>query len=135
MDCGHLLSDALSAIISEEKHPKPEDCQGVDYAQIYKFIYDLSNGDLPKEPNPETARKILEMANEVNNLVKLFDNQIGEEKSLLERFTLRDIHVLNQDFKIEDPEMEKLSNMPKINPLKISSSLFSKVMIRKESSQ
>ena len=51
MDCSHILGDSLSVIINEEKHPNPEDCNGIDYKEIYEFIYSLSNGDLPKQPN------------------------------------------------------------------------------------
>ena len=51
MDCSHILGDSLAVIINEEKHPKPEDCHGVDYAEIYRYINSLMNGDLPKQPN------------------------------------------------------------------------------------
>ena len=51
MDCSHILGDSLAVIINEEKHPKPEDCNGVDYAEIYRYINSLMNGDLPKQPN------------------------------------------------------------------------------------
>ena len=51
MDCSHILGDSLAVIINEENHPKPEDCHGVDYAEIYRYINSLMNGDLPKQPN------------------------------------------------------------------------------------
>ena len=35
MDFSHILGDSLSVIINEEKHPKPEDFNGVDYKEVY----------------------------------------------------------------------------------------------------
>ena len=51
MDCSHILGDTMSVIINEEKHPKPENCLGIDYAEIYRYINSLLSGDVPKQPN------------------------------------------------------------------------------------
>ena len=52
-------------IIDEEKHPKAEDCDGVDYKEIYKYIHDIMNGEVPKDVNEATAEKILQMMSEL----------------------------------------------------------------------
>ena len=100
MDCSHILGDSLSVIINEEKHPKPEDCNGVDYAEIYRYIYSLINGDLPKQPNQETAQKIMEMMNELKDTVlsSKSNGNFQQEQILLERYTLRDINTISGPF-------------------------------------
>ena len=52
MDCSHILEDFLCVIINEEKHLKPGDCNGVDYAEIYRYIYSLINGEGIFQNNP-----------------------------------------------------------------------------------
>lgn len=137
MDCSHILADSLSVIINEEKHPKPEDCHGIDYAEIYKYIYSLLNGEVPKQPNQATARKILEMMNELKETVMsaTSNENFKQEKILLERYTLRDIAAFNVPFvgKCNDKEIKDLCEMPKINPLNIPPSFFSKPFLSKES--
>ena len=64
-DWSHLVQDSLSVIINEEKHPNPEDCDGIDYKEIYKYIDDIMNGELPKDVNETTAEKILQMMSEL----------------------------------------------------------------------
>lgn len=64
-DWFHLIQDSLSVIINEEKHPNPEDCDGVDYKEIYKYILDIMNGEVPKDVNEATAEKILQMMSEL----------------------------------------------------------------------
>lgn len=136
MDCSHILSDTLSVIINEEKHPDPEQCQGVDYAQIYKFLHDILNGELPKEPtNKATASKILELMAELREMVALAKPSITDELTMLERYTIRDLAAHNLPFagKCQDKTIEALAETPKINPLQIPASFFSKKILRKES--
>ena len=64
-DWSHVVQDSLSVIVNEEKHPKPEDCDGVDYKEIYKYIQDIMNGEVPKDVNEATAEKILQMMSEL----------------------------------------------------------------------
>ena len=137
MDCSHILGDSLSVIINEEKHPKPEDCNGVDYAEIYRYIYSLINGDLPKQPNEETAQKIMEMMNELKNTVlsSKSNGNFQQEQILLERYTLRDINTLSGPFldKSTHLAIKILCAMPKVNPLNLPPALFSKKCLSKES--
>ena len=51
MAYSHILGDTISVIVNEEKHPKPEDCLGIHYAEIYQYINSLLSGDVPKQPN------------------------------------------------------------------------------------
>ena len=137
MDCSHILGDSLSVIINEEKHPKPEDCNGVDYAEIYRYIYSLINGDLPKQPNEETSRKIMEMMSELKDTVlsASSNNNFKQEQILLERYTLRDINTLSGPFldKFTHQAIKNLCSMPKMNPLNLPPALFSKKCLSQES--
>ena len=163
-DWSHLVQDALSVIINEEKHPNPEDCDGVDYKEIYKYIDDIMNGELPKDVNETTAEKILQMMSELreNGLIakgmilclkslmfyiklKLilnleialcfcFPGLMKDEMSTLERYTSRDILALNLKFQKQTPEegMKNLCDLGKVNPLRISSTFYTKKSILKE---
>ena len=137
MDCSHILGDSLSVIINEEKHPKPEDCNGIDYAEIYRYIYSLINGDLPKQPNQETAQKIMEMMNELKDTVlsATSNENFKQEQVLLERYTMRDINTLSGPFldKFTHQAIKNLCAMPKMNPLNLPPALFSKKFLSKES--
>jgi len=134
MDCSHLLSDSLATILKEEKHPDPEDCGGVDYAEIYKYIYDITNGELPKQLSEASGRKVIEIMDELRTTVLRHSPELREEKLLLERYTRRDVGTLNGAFvdKCKDPEMKRLACMPKVNPLDISASFFTKPLVRKD---
>ena len=61
----HLVQDAISVIADEEKHPNPQDCEGVDYQGIYEYILSIMAGEVPKEINGPTAEKILQMMAEL----------------------------------------------------------------------
>ena len=61
----HLVQDAISVIADEEKHPNPQDCDGVDYQGIYEYILSIMAGEVPKEINGPTAEKILQMMAEL----------------------------------------------------------------------
>ena len=135
-DYSHILGDALTVIINEEKHPDPKDCNGVDYAEIYKFILDLLNGDLPKQLNEATSLKIMEMMNVLKDAVINTEQNTIEERELLEKYAIRDVAGLNAPFegKCTDSQIEVVARMPKINPLAISSTFWTKPILRKESS-
>ena len=135
MDCQHILSDVLSVIINEEKHPLPEEANGVDYADIYRFIDELLKGDLPKRPNEASCAKIVEMLNQVRESVNASESSTSDERTFLERYSLRDLGNLNAQFvnKCTDSQIEILSTLPKINPLNIAPAFFSKPFLPKES--
>lgn len=135
MDCQHILSDVLSVIINEEKHPLPEDANGVDYADIYRFIDELLKGDLPNRPNEASCAKIVEMLNQVRESVNASESSTSDERTFLERYSLRDLGNLNAQFvnKCTDSQIEILSTLPKMNPLNIAPAFFSKPFLPKES--
>jgi len=135
MDCQHILSDVLSVIINEEKHPLPEEANGVDYADIYRFIDELLKGDLPKRPNEASCAKIVEMLNQVRESVNASESSTSDERTFLERYSLRDLGNLNAQFvnKCTDSQIEILSTLPKMNPLNIAPAFFSKPFLPKES--
>jgi len=137
MDCSHILGDTLSVIINEEKHPKPENCLGIDYAEIYRYINSLISGDVPKQPNQATARKILEMMTELKETVKTVteNESVKNEMTLLEKYNRRDIGLLSVPFegKCTDSEIKNVCAMPKMNPLNLPPSFFSEKILTKES--
>ena len=98
MDCHHILSDVLSVISTEEKHPLPEEAGGVDYADIYRFLNELLKGDLPKKPNDATCKKLIQMFNEVREAVNAHEAPTKDERTFLERYSFRDLGNLNAPF-------------------------------------
>lgn len=132
-DWSHIVQDALSVIINEEKHPDPEDCDGVDYKGIYQYILDCMNGEVPKKLNPKSAEKVQEMLSELRESAIEAKPKIKEEMDTLEQYTRRDVIALNSKFKSsEDRDMQKLCSLGKVNPLNISSSFFTKKVVIKE---
>ena len=162
-DWSHAVQDALSVIISEEKHPDPgtvfihctstitiivllytsntktyincflEDCNGVDYKEIYQYILDCMNGEVPKKLNDKSAEKVLEMMSELRESTIEAKPKFKEEIDTLEQYTRRDVIALNSKFKSsEDRDMQTLCSLGKVNPLNISSSFFTKKVVMKE---
>jgi len=137
MDCSHILGDTMSVIINEEKHPKPENCLGIDYAEIYRYINSLLSGDVPKQPNQATARKILEMMSELKETVKTLteNGSVQLQLDLLEKYNRRDVGILSGPFegKCTDLDIKNVCAMPKINPLNLPPAFFSEKILSKES--
>ena len=50
-----------------------EDCGGVNYKDIYSVLWDAMNGEVPKNVNEATAKKILEMMSELR------ESALGEQ--------------------------------------------------------
>ena len=61
-EVGHTLPKVLEWIAEHEDHPKPEECNGVDYRAIYRHLAHLMTGDIPPTPTSEaTAQRILQV--------------------------------------------------------------------------
>ena len=107
----------------------------MDYAAIYKYIDDLLRGELPKQPNEATCAKIYELFHELRESVVSSESATRDERVMLERFTFRDLGNLNAQFvnKCTDSQVQILSTLPKINPLCIAPSFFTKPFLPKES--
>ncbi|XP_021921588.1 uncharacterized protein LOC110830686 [Zootermopsis nevadensis] len=60
-----LLSKVFLYISKYENHPPPEDCNGVDYREMYEYLYCMLNGYPGKTLNPETAVFVLNSLNEM----------------------------------------------------------------------
>jgi len=137
MDCSHILGDTMSVIINEEKHPKPEDCLGIDYAEIYRYLNSLLSGDVPKMPDQATARKILEMMGELKETVKTLteNGTVQDHLDLFEKYNRRDIGILSGPFegKCNDSEIKTTCAMPKMNPLHLPPAFFTAKILSKES--
>merc|ERR1711976_531007 len=97
----HLVQDAISVIADEENHPNPQDCDGVDYQEIYEYILSIM---------AELRYECYEAKEELK-----------EEMSILGRYTPRGILTWNLDFpECTDMEMNTLCTLGKLNPLKIT---------------
>ena len=85
----------------------------------------------------ETARKIMEMMNELKDTVlsATSNENFKQEQVLLERYTMRDINTLSGPFldKFTHQAIKNLCAMPKMNPLNLPPALFSKKFLSKES--
>ncbi|KAF4532178.1 hypothetical protein B566_EDAN002240 [Ephemera danica] len=56
----HTHKEILTLIAETEMHPPPEQCGGVDYRELYRYLADLSAGTHPKQLSPPAARHIME---------------------------------------------------------------------------
>ena len=110
-----------------------EDCDGVDYKEIYQYVLDCMNGEVPKKLNDKSAEKVLEMMSELRESTIEAKPKFKEEIDRLEQYTRRDVIALNSKFKTsEDRDMQTLCSLGKVNPLNICSSFFTKKVVIKE---
>merc|ERR550519_835679 len=78
-----VLPRSLTWIANNELHPNPEDCGGVDYAAIYKYLACLCQGKAPPDLNPPTASKVMSLLPMVAGVVK---KDLKKEKAWLENY-------------------------------------------------
>ena len=54
-----------------ETHPEPSRCCGVDYASIYQYLAALMEGQVPRQLDPPSASKLLQMFQQVTKSISL----------------------------------------------------------------
>lgn len=52
-----------------ETHPEPSQCCGVDYASIYQYLAALMEGQVPRQLDPPSASKLLQMFQQVTKTI------------------------------------------------------------------
>jgi len=123
MNYSSVVPSSLNWIANNELHPSPEDCGGVNYSAIYKYLACLCQGEAPPDLDPPTAAKVLTLLPIMAGVVKKMD--LEKEKRWLENY--RGIHsgksyVREEGFDVDKESVkniEGLGKFPGLNPLGI----------------
>lgn len=116
-----VLPTSLNWIADNEKHPDPKDCGDVDYAEIYRYLACLCEGEAPPDVNQATATRISQLMPNLSSICKKMD--FKKEIKFLENY--RGLHTANtyRPDKTYDPRLKSvqtilgLSAVPGLNPL------------------
>lgn len=116
-----VLPTSLNWIAENEKHPDPSSSGNVDYAEIYRYLACISEGEAPPELNMETARRVSQLLPDLAKVVKRMD--FGKESKFLENY--RGLHTANtyRSDVTYDPRTKSAQNVlamsaiPGLNPL------------------
>ncbi|XP_071445000.1 uncharacterized protein [Hetaerina americana] len=73
------LAKTFLYISRYEPHPDPKDCDGVDYAAMYEFMYLAINGYPVKAVTPETAAALLNALEKLSEDIKKYGDQQEQE--------------------------------------------------------
>jgi hypothetical protein len=108
----------------------------VDYPAIYRYLGDILIGEIPPQLNDATSRKILQMMGHLRETNAEAQPHIKEEKSMLERYTVRDVALLSENLtdKSTDPKAQFLCSLPGINLFSVTPALITKKVLRKSTS-
>ncbi|XP_046390118.1 uncharacterized protein LOC124158817 [Ischnura elegans] len=120
-DC---LSKAFLYISRYEPHPDPKDCNGVDYAAMYEFLYLALNGYPVKALSPETASAVLKSLDELSDKIREYGTD--EEQQFLTKVK-RIVYVENATKRHygkkkkdgDEGPMKSLMDIKGFNPLNI----------------
>ncbi|KAJ9573858.1 hypothetical protein L9F63_008782 [Diploptera punctata] len=133
-----LLARTLLYISKYESHPRPEDCNGVDFKALYEFMYAMMRGFPGKNLNAETSAYLLKSIKDIEK----FMNERGkvQEMSFLEktqRITEQDKVLRTYGGKrvklesavepnLDEKKFKELLEIPGFNPLKVKAELLKK---------
>ena len=144
---GNNIPTVLQYIAKFEDLPSTEACGGVDYSSIYAYLASLSKGNIPKQLNPPSARKVLEIIEQLKYVIGKRANHSGqfvkqhakapihrviqgEEKNQILRDRRRPKWSqveLEQSARIQSPDageaMKVYNKMPGLNPFNFPNSL------------
>jgi len=132
-DYSPLVPKLLQWIGDYEKHPEPEKCGGVDYANIYRYLSCLCQGEAPPDMNPESSIRVRKL---FSTLCKTL-NQLGLEKETKYLESFRGPHSVYPNNRNWDQtnssaaNMIKLSSLPGMNPLQLHPAMFTRKEIPK----
>lgn len=86
-----VLPTSLNWIADHEKHPDPATSGNVDYAEIYRYLACICEGEAPPELNMETAQRVSQLLPNMAAIVKRMD--FSKESQFLENY--RGQHTAN----------------------------------------
>ena len=140
----------LEWISKYEAHPDPEDCEGVDYAAIYKALAMLMQGDIPPKMNIATSRRILQLFSMLQRKVRETSEDVKTEKDYMAACSSRVYQPSSSTSKVGDSPFQspksisipvdgydetKFLQMPGVNPLNLPHEIFSKPLFERSSSK
>ncbi|XP_023345774.1 uncharacterized protein LOC111714803 [Eurytemora carolleeae] len=125
-NCDNIIPMSLRWIAEFEKHPDPGSCRGVDYAAIYRYFANLSEGEVPPDLNPVTALRVTRLLTDLGVLVAT--DPLKKETQYLENYRgsyTRYRTADNFDANSKSAKMlGDLSRVPGLNPLDLHLELF-----------
>ena len=142
----------LEWISEYEAHPDPKDCDGVDYAAIYKALAMLMEGDIPPQMNVASSRRVLQLFGMLQTKVRETAESVKSEKDYMAACSSR-VHRMNttnnssdkNEFPFQSSRLisipeggydeTKFLEMPGVNPLDLPHATFSKQLIEKSSAK
>jgi len=149
-DVGYVVPKMLEWISKYEAHPDPEDCEGVDYAAIYKALAMLMQGDIPPKMNIATSRRILQLFSMLQRKVRETSEDVKTEKDYMAACSSRVYQPSSSTSKTGDSPFQsprsisipvdgydetKFLQMPGVNPLNLPHEIFSKPLFERSSSK
>lgn len=118
-DCSVSVPSVLNWIADMESHPPPEDCNGVDYRAIYKYLALLCQGEVPPDLNPESSRRVSLLLPALDFILERLD--LTKATQYLEYYRGPfSKYRYEESFNFADPEVkavEDLSKVPGMNAL------------------
>ena len=147
---GYVVPKMLEWISKYEAHPDPEDCEGVDYAAIYKALAMLMQGDIPPKMNIATSQRILQLFSMLQRKVRETSEDVKSEKDYMAACSSRVYQPSSSTSKTGDSPFQsprsisipvdgydetKFLQMPGVNPLNLPHEIFSKPLFERSSSK
>ena len=149
---GHIVPKMLEWISDYEAHPDPKDCDGVDYAAIYKALAMLMKGEIPPQMNVASSRRILQLFAMLQTKVRETAENVKLEKDYMAACSSRVHRRLPSTNTSEKSDMPfqssklisipkdgydeaKFLEMPGVNPLDLPHATFSKQLFERKSAK
>jgi hypothetical protein len=142
----------LEWISEYEAHPDPKDCDGVDYAAIYKALAMLMQGEIPPQMNVASSRRVLQLFAMLQTKVRESAENVKSEKdymsacsSRVHRTTPSTNNSDKSDFPFQSSRLisipeggydeTKFLEIPGVNPLDLPHATFSKPLFERKSAK
>lgn len=126
VDYSSSIPAALNWIADGEQHPNPEECGGIDYAAIYRYLAVLCEGEVPPDLNPASAARISILLSQMCEMVR--DTSLAQEVEYLRNYRGTFTRFRGSGSRPVPPEagnlLRGLSAVPGLNPLQLHPELF-----------
>jgi len=126
VDYSPMVPKMLEMVAEYEKHPSPDQCGGVDFAAIYRWLGCLCEGEAPPDLNSASSLRVRRL---FSRLAKTVSGEgLEKETDYLKEF--RGPHTKYQTGKDWEPgsmsalNMAKVVGVPGLNPLGLHTELF-----------
>ncbi|XP_065578656.1 uncharacterized protein LOC136039098 [Artemia franciscana] len=115
-DKANILPQALHFIAKFENHSLPEESQGVDFAEIYRYLADLSIGLVPKGLNRESAKLIVELCQDLALKVETIQDQMRSDIKNISKVRTWDCNTyprITREVPPSEEEIREVSSLAK----------------------